>query len=532
MYRKSSIASVGVLLFFSFLHPGNLEAQVSLSAQLRTRTELRNGYGNLLSKGSDPSFFTSQRTRLNLGYKWSRLNFGLSIQDVRVWGQDASTISSADGNKLMLHEGWADLILFNREDTAIHSRFMDFLSVKIGRQELSYDDVRLLGNLDWLQQARRHDMLLIKGLHRGYQIDIGLAYNQNSDVIGVNGTTYVPANIPSHVKSSSGLVVPTPAGLIPLAPAGNAGVNSARSGAPVISNPTGTNGGNQDYKTFASVYVSRKFGTTKLSALFFNDNFGRYRIDSIGNETTGYVYGRRFVSAGATDKFNYSKTNHRFTYGLMVNHQFGSNTAEGILGIQAAYYVQAGRNRDGVKMQHAFHSTISAAFQKGMFTLTPGFDILSGNRSTTSEDEKFDPLYGTPHKHWGYMDYFYVGTGSPAGGLQNPYIKTKFATQKFSITMDIHHFRLHRSMRRQDGSYISRQLGNELDLVANYGVNKFTNLELGYSLMLATSSMAVAKGQAGSNIAAESVKRNGTWFYAMLRFTPDFILGTSAITRK
>ena len=77
---------------------------------------------------------------------------------------------------------------------------MDFLSVKIGRQELSYDDVRLLGNLDWLQQARRHDMLLIKGLHRGYQIDIGLAYNQNSDVIGVNGTTYVPANIPSHVK--------------------------------------------------------------------------------------------------------------------------------------------------------------------------------------------------------------------------------------------------------------------------------------------------------------------------------------------
>jgi hypothetical protein len=43
----------------------------------------------------------------------------MSIQDVRVWGQDASTISNADGNKLMLHEGWADLTLFNKADTTI-----------------------------------------------------------------------------------------------------------------------------------------------------------------------------------------------------------------------------------------------------------------------------------------------------------------------------------------------------------------------------------------------------------------------------
>ena len=54
------------------------------------------------------------RTRLTFGYKWDRVTFGASIQDVRVWGQDASTISNADGNRLMLHEGWADIMLANK----------------------------------------------------------------------------------------------------------------------------------------------------------------------------------------------------------------------------------------------------------------------------------------------------------------------------------------------------------------------------------------------------------------------------------
>src|SRR5690242_19615109 len=125
-------------------------AQFTLTGQLRTRTEVRNGLGNLVVKGAKPAVFTSQRTRLNFGYKWDRVTFGAAIQDIRVWGQDASTISNADGSKLMLHEGWADLILFNSTDTTIKAKGIDLMSIKIGRQELIYDDVRLIGNLDWL----------------------------------------------------------------------------------------------------------------------------------------------------------------------------------------------------------------------------------------------------------------------------------------------------------------------------------------------------------------------------------------------
>jgi len=500
----------------------NAQSQFTLSGQLRTRTEIRDGLGNLVLKGSKAAAFTSQRSRLIFGYKWDRLTFGVSVQDVRVWGQDASSISNADGNRFMLHEAWADLQLANKADTSIKFKLFDLMSIKIGRQELSYDDVRLIGNLDWLQQARRHDMALLKTVHKGWQVDIGYAFNQNSDAFGTTGTGYVPANVPAYVKNSMGNLVATPAGLLPLAGAGNAANISAKTGTPVWTNPPTTNGGNQDYKSFTSVYISKKFGQTKFSGLFFNDNFGKYKLDSAGSASAGYVYGRRFASAGPSDEFDYTGSNHRFTYGLMVNHTIGNASGFGKIALQAAYYAQSGKNRDGVKMKSAYHYTIAATYQKGKFSITPGYDVLSGNDANTPEDEKFDPLYGTPHKHWGYMDYFYVGTGSPAGGLNNPYLKLKYASNMLTLGVDIHHFSLNKDMTKGDGSLVGKNLGNEIDLVLNYNMNKFTNIELGYSMMYAKANMAFAKGQATTDAVADTYRKTGSWFYAMLKFTPDF----------
>jgi len=532
MYRKSFIGFVGVLLFFSLLPFDPLVAQLSLTGQVRTRTEIRNGLGNLVLKDSKSAVFTSQRTRLSVGYKWDRLMFGISIQDVRVWGQDASSISNADGNRLMLHEGWAELMLSNKADTNLKFKLFDLMSLKIGRQEMAYDDVRLLGNLDWLQQGRRHDMALLKTLHKGYQAEIGFAYNQNSDAFGITNTSYVPANTPAYVKNSLGLLVPTPVGIIPLTSAGNASTNSSKTGAPVWINPPNTNGGNQDYKSFASVYISRKFGQTKFSGLFFNDNFGKYKLDSVGSHSAGYVYGRRFVSAGAPDTFDYSGLNRRYTYGLMINHSIGKSSGPGKITMQAAYYRQTGKNRDAVKMKKAFHYTVSATYQKGKFSVTPGYDVLSGNDAETPEDEKFDPLYGTPHRHWGYMDYFYAGTGSPAGGLNNPYLKLKYTHNTVSFGVDLHHFFLNENMRKSDGAFIKKQLGNELDLLVSYTMNKFTNIELGYSTMLATESMPLAKAQVVSDATAVAYRKFGNWFYAMIRFAPDLFHTNAGIAKR
>lgn len=503
-------------------------AQFTLEGQLRTRTEIRNGLGNLVQKGSGVAGFTSQRTRLSAGYKWDRLTFGLTVQDVRVWGQDASSISNADGNRLMLHEAWAGLVLADKADTSIKFRMVDQMMLKIGRQELSYDDVRLIGNLDWLQQGRRHDMALLKTVHKGWQVDLGYAFNQNSDAFGVTGTSYVPANTPAYVKNSLGELVPVPAGLLPLAGAGNAANSSAKTGMPVFSNPPNTNGGTQNYKSFTSLYISKKIKQVKFSGLFFNDHFGKYKLDSVGSTSAGYVYGRRFVRSGPSDEFDYTGTHKRFTYGLMINASTHDGAGFGKVSIQAAYYRQSGKNRDGVQIHNAYHYTVAVTWQKGKFSITPGYDVLSGNDAGTEQDEKFDPLYGTPHKHWGYMDYFYVGTGSPAGGLNNPYLKAKYTAAKWWLSADLHHFSLNKTMYKSDGSAVGNKLGNEIDLVLNYTMNRFTNIELGYAVMYASNNMAFAKGQATTDAVADSYRKTGVWAYAMLKFSPDFLYAKQA----
>jgi hypothetical protein len=53
-------------------------------------------------------------------------------------------------------------------------------------------------------------------------------------------------------------------------------------------------------------------------------------------------------------------------------------------------------------------------------------------------------------------------------------------------------------------------------------MNKFTNLELGYSIMMASDNMAFAKGQATTDAAAKTFDKTGTWLYLMINIRPDF----------
>ena len=530
--KKFDIIKFTCLLFLSISTQFIAKAQFTLQGQLRTRTEIRNGLGNLVPNDSKSAAFTSQRTRLNFGYKWDRVLFGASVQDVRVWGQDASSISINDGARLMLHEGWAEVTLANKADTTMKFKALDLLTIKIGRQELIYDDVRLIGNLDWLQQARRHDMMLLKAVHHGWQVDLGYAFGQNSDAFGVTGTAYVPANVSPYTRTSAGVLVPTPAGIIPTTVGGGANANSVKIGGGLAwINPPSTNGASQDYKSFTSLYISKKFNQTKFSGLFFQDNFSVYRPDSVGSAATGYVYGRRFAPVNATDAFDYYQSRGRTTYGLMVNHTLGNASGFGKIALQGAYYGQSGKDREGNDMD-AYHYTLSATYQKSKWAFTAGYDVLSGNDGSsatnnykalsTGVNNRFDPLYGTPHRHWGYMDYFYVGTNSPAGGLNNGYLKAKYTGNTLSFGVDYHAFAVNKATTKGDGSLIGTDLGNEIDFLLNYNMNKFTNIELGYSVMMATDNMTFAKGQATNDVVAATFDKTGTWLYLMINIRPDF----------
>src|SRR5258708_32976627 len=71
---------------------------------------------------------SSQRARINFNYRSPRVNFQASVQDIRVWGADASTINNADGSRLSLHEAWTDIILANTRDSAFARSPLEWLS--------------------------------------------------------------------------------------------------------------------------------------------------------------------------------------------------------------------------------------------------------------------------------------------------------------------------------------------------------------------------------------------------------------------
>jgi hypothetical protein len=455
------------LLFISCFYSLNVSAQFTISGQLRTRGELRDGYGTLESTANSNAAFVSQRTRLTFDFKSNRLIFHSTLQDVRLWGQDASTVSAADGSKLELHEAWAELILSNKKDTSFKKSPLDYFAVKVGRQELAYDDQRLLGSLDWLQQGRRHDAIVFKALNKGWRMDIGGAFNQNTDAINYNGTYYTPANVPATVKDSKGNIANTPAGFIPLV--NSAGISS-KTGSPLFINPPGTNALTQDYKALQYLYIAKKIDKTKISGLFLTDQFGKYILDSVKNVAGadgGYVYGEHFNQPGV---------NLRYTTGLLVNPVFGSDNQWSANG---SYYYQGGHDRNGLAL-NAFMYSVTLMYKPALISYLAGWDYMSGNNafSTSKTDNRFDPLYGTPHKFYGYMDYFYAVSGAPTGGLSNPYLKIKYTSpnKRFTTELANHYFYLADDQKDINGQAVSKYLGAEFDLTTGYKLNKFTNV--------------------------------------------------------
>ena len=142
-----------------------LKAQFNMSGEFRPRTEYSHGYKNLAGTDQKASLFTSQRTRLNLGFDSNRITTKLVLQDVRNWGSQRQLVTNEDFG-ISIHEAWAAAKLHHG------------IVLQMGRQELVYDNHRIFGNVGWAQQGRTHDLFLAK--YEGpIKVHIGLAYNQS-----------------------------------------------------------------------------------------------------------------------------------------------------------------------------------------------------------------------------------------------------------------------------------------------------------------------------------------------------------------
>lgn len=156
--------SVGILFLLTGFYA---QAQFGLSAELRPRVEYSHGYAALANEDQDPSLFTSQRTRLNFDYKMDFLQVGIQLQDVRLWGNQPQLAGNED-YATSIHQAWAEV------------NFTPVVLLKVGRQELVYDDHRIFGNVGWTQQARSHDLALFK-YAGNVNVHLGIAHHESGN---------------------------------------------------------------------------------------------------------------------------------------------------------------------------------------------------------------------------------------------------------------------------------------------------------------------------------------------------------------
>lgn len=195
----------------------------------------------------------------------------------------------------------------------------------------------------------------------------------------------------------------------------------------------------------------------------------------------------------------------------------------------ASFYYQLGRNKKNQPMNaynvgvdvnytHVFNDSI-----KNRISVSLGADLLSGTSqidSSNSYNNSFTPMFGTNHRHNGYMDYFYVGgRHENSVGLHDFYLRAKydFNTRGF-ISLNQHFFRAAAAIYDKnslpgDVKTLSGNLGYELDLTGGFVINDAFSVQAGYSMMYAMQSLKELR----SLSAAMDVNH---WGYVMLIIRP------------
>jgi len=174
--KKIGITTMLVVVTFM-----SLKAQLYLNTEIRPRGEIRNGYKSMFSEDDNTAYFISQRTRLGITYLHEKYSLKITGQDSRVWGDESyynSTGIKGDVASVDLYEAWFQLKLNH------------FSNLKIGRQEWSYDDQRLLAARNWGQTGMAYDGILLKFDNKNFRADIGLSLNNDAE--NKVGNEYTP----------------------------------------------------------------------------------------------------------------------------------------------------------------------------------------------------------------------------------------------------------------------------------------------------------------------------------------------------
>lgn len=145
--------------------PG-LAQDVEFGGQVRPRYEARDPLPDEFES------FATIRTRAELTALFEGdVRAFVQFQDVRVFGEERGTLSDFSADNLDLHQGWVE---FGHEG-------LSHLWVRAGRQEVKFGGERLVGIVNWTQQAQAFDGIRAAGVLGRARLDL-FAFQLNEEV--------------------------------------------------------------------------------------------------------------------------------------------------------------------------------------------------------------------------------------------------------------------------------------------------------------------------------------------------------------
>ena len=233
----------------------------------------------------------------------------------------------------------------------------------------------------------------------------------------------------------------------------------------------------------------------KIGGTYYNDATGQpYK----NMQTVWYHYKANKVPFGASLLFmnlgletgdaatQDSHTRYLQTMGTYLTYKNNSWNLDG------AFYYQMGKNKNTEKVSALMGSVQVAYTFNQTWGAVVSLDYLSGDKGNGDKYKAFDPLYGTHHKFYGGMDYFYASLFKDgfAPGLMDSRVGVRFrASAKVDMELNYHYFTT--AVKLAD---LSKSLGSEVDYQINWAVMKDVKLSAGYSFMRGTKTMDVVKG--------------------------------------
>ena len=231
-----------------------------------------------------------------------------------------------------------------------------------------------------------------------------------------------------------------------------------------------------------------------------------------------------FMNAGMQGGEKNTKTEK--TYQQQIMGGFFSYCPKS-LDFEAAYYHQLGKNENGIPIDAWMMSYKGTYKASEHWSFYSGYDHLSGDANFATPDsghigmihhetiKGFSSLYGSHHKFYGAMDFFYVTTyvSGFTPGLQNLYAGVNYKpAEKVSMDGSFHYLATATKLQNAD-----KPLGYEVELSASYKFIKEAKLSIGYSYMRGTETMVILK--------KTSDNRQLRWAWIMLNVSPQFFSG-------